>query len=419
MPPKDDFNFPARPLSADVEDARRLLLEARAALFEMKRELAESKAHIKTVMNWDGDINDAAAVTKAKAEYTARLKTHVIDNADRPEAADLMKRMYGLYERMFPIADEREDFAKLLRVLQDNSNPAAQTEGAPFRQQWIVVEDEKGEIVAARYISTFSAARDAEVQKTAGGTQHLTYSFVEPKHRSFGLGDHTMKVAEEEGRKFIAATYGPDVSPKSINLLQFCEQNAPLRMTPSQLLEDTCGAKTDQFWRRDYYEKMGFREIDYAYTQIPLRPRDEGGESVDFLDLLVRARPGSLPPESNDNKKDLFAIAANAVAFHVYNTAKRSFAAGQYEVDADADWIKQAQDLGARDQLTIRPRLDFNTMKATVWNSIERQIQDPGFNRAVFENNKIGEIYGLKQIPPYTPPQPDPKVTDMKGSKYL
>ncbi len=417
MPPKDEFNFPARPLSPDAEEARKLLLDARAALFEMKRELAESKANIKTVMNWDGDINDAAAVTKAKAEYTARLKTHVIDNADTPAAADLMKRMYGLYERMFPIADEREDFGKLLRVLKDNSDLALQAEGAPFKQQWIVVEDEKGEIVAARYISTFSAAQDADVQKSVEGTQHLTYSFVDPKHRSFGLGDHTMKVAEDEGRKFIASTYGENVPPGSVSLLQFCEQNAPLRMTPGQLLEDTCGAKTDQFWRRDYYEKMGFREIDYAYTQIPLRPREDGGESVDFLDLLVRARPGSLPPVANDDKKDFSTIAAKTVAFHVYNTAKRSFAAGQYEVDADADWIKQAQDLGGKQTLAIRPRLDFNAMKAVVWNNIERQIQEPAFDRDVFENKKIGEIYGLKQIQPYTAPQADPKVTPLKNSK--
>ncbi len=417
MSQKDDFNFPARPLSADAEEARQLLLNARAALFEMKRELAESKAHIKTVMNWDGDINDAAAVTKAKADYTSRLKTRVIDSADTAEAQDLMKRMYSLYERMFPIADEREDFAKLLRVLQDNGDKTAQAEGAPFKQQWIVVEDEKGEIVAARYISTFSAARDAEVQETVQGTQHLTYSFVDPKHRSFGLGDHTMKVAEDEGRKFIASTFGPDVTPKSINLYQFCEQNAPLRMTPAQLLEDTCGAKTDQFWRRDYYEKMGFREIDYSYTQIPLRPRDEGGEAVDFLDLLVRARPGSLPPESNDNKKEFSSLPAKVVSFHVYNTAKRSFAAGQYDVDSDADWVKQAQDLNGKDQLIIRPRLDFNTMKSTVWNSIERQIQAPAFSKADFENGKIGALYNLKQIPPYTAPTPDAKIIPLKNSK--
>ncbi|MDE1153391.1 MAG: hypothetical protein PW788_12715 [Micavibrio sp.] len=413
MSHKKEFNAFSRPPLESAKEARALLLSARAALFEMKRELADSKSHIKTVMNWDGDVNDAAAVKLAKADYTNRLKTHVIDSADQPATAALMKRMYSLYERMFPIEDEREDLNKLLRVLKDNNDPAKQSEGAPFRQQWIVVEDEKGDVVAARYISTFSAAQDAEVQASVHGTQHLTYSFVDPKHRSFGLGDHTMKVAEDEGRKFIAGTFGNALTPENVNLLQFCEQNAPLRMTPQALLEDTRGAKTDQFWRRDYYEKMGFREIQHNYTQVPLRA---DGESVDFLDLLVRSRPDA--DSTADKTKGLSSIAANTVSFHIYNTSKRSFAAGQYDVDSHPEWQKQSQDLAAKTQLTVRPRLDFNAMKDVVWNNIEKHVNSDTFNPAEFQSKTLGDIYNLQQIPPYTAGQDNnPKVTRLNVVK--
>jgi len=335
VPLDADFNHFGRKPNDAAGAARQLLLDARAALFDMQRDLAESKKNIAQMVGAAGDTLDKAHIEKAKAEYISHFRTHVVDSLQAPGARDLMKRMYGLYERMFPIEDEREDLGKLLKVLAHNEDAAMQAEGAPFRQQWIIVENKEGEVIAARYVSTFSLAG----QPQAGGvdgTQHLTYSFVDPKYRAFGLGDHTMKTAEEEARRFIAASYGDGRDPVDISLLQFCEQNAPLKMTGAALLTDTIGAKTDQFWRRDYYEKMGFRQIRHDYIQAPLRARDKGGEPVDFLDLLVRARPpaGTAP-------KDLTEAPAAVIAFHIYNTAKRSFAAQQYDVDQEPGWLSQ------------------------------------------------------------------------------
>ncbi|MGZ9096862.1 MAG: hypothetical protein ACXW30_01030 [Micavibrio sp.] len=412
---RTDFNhFAKGPTEGPASEARELLLSARTAVFEMKRELAESKASIPEITGQDIDIRDRHAVSTAKADYVATLNTHVIDSASSPEKIDLMRRMYGLYEKIFPIESEREEFGKLLDVLEHNTNPVLQQEGAPFKQQWIVVENPQGEVIAARYFSTFSAANNPDIDGGVDGTQHLTYSFVDPKYRSLGLGDHTMQLAEEEGRKFIAGTYDPARSPESVSLLQFCEQNSPLKMTAESLLVDTRGAKTDQFWRRDYYEKMGFREIAHDYIQVPLRPRDSGGESVDFLDLLVRERPGA--DVSGGRVQDLAEISAANVGFHVYNTSKRSFAAGQYDVDTDPDWIRQSRNLD-EGMLAVRPRQDFMSLKDSTWNGIERSVNARDFEADAFENQTLGEMMGLTQVPLYRPDQaPDSKIARLKVS---
>jgi GNAT superfamily N-acetyltransferase len=393
-PLNPEFNKAASLPIDSAPAAGKLLARARTAVAEMKKELAESKALITDLMGLSKEA-DKDAREKMKSAYIAGFKTRVISGMNTLDQADLMERMYGLYKRMFPIESEREQLSKLLKVLQHNDDLALQAEGAPFKQQWVVVENQQGEIVAARYFSTFSTVNEPNAPAGIDGTQHLTYSFVDPKYRSLGLGEHTMKTAEAEGRAFIAATHGAGRSPESVNLLQFCEQNAPLKMTAAEFLTDTAGAKTDQFWRRDYYEKMGFRSIEHAYIQVPLRKRENGGVSVHFLDLLVRAKTAS--------PMDMAQIPAATVAFHIYNTAKRSFAAQQYDVDAEADWLKQLRSLSAQDKLEIHPRLDFMSMKDKVWNKIDDSIKSPAFSADDFNGKPLGEAFGLAEIPAYIP----------------
>ncbi len=381
-----------------ASDARKLFAHARDAVAEMKKELADSKAFITDLMGLSKEA-DTAARDKMKSTYISQFTTRVVSGMKTLDDADLMERMYGLYKRMFPIESEREELNKLLKVLQHNDDAALQSEGAPFKQQWVVVENQQGEIVAARYFSTFSTAKEQGAPTGIDGTQHLTYSFVDPKYRSLGLGEHTMKRAEAEGRAFIAETHGGGRSAASVNLLQFCEQNAPLKMTASEFLTDTAGAKTDQFWRRDYYEKMGFRSIAHDYIQVPLRRREKGGQSVHFLDLLVR--PKTAQPVSMSE------IPAATVAFHIYNTDKRSFAAGQYDIDAEADWQTQLAALRTQNKLDIRPKLDFMSVKDKVWNKIDDSIKSPAFDKNSFNNTALGEAFGLPEIPAYTqPPRP-------------
>lgn len=389
----------AKATSADAgaqTEAKALYNEAREAMAEMKDQLAAAKKDVAVLFpDKTYDPDNREDMKEAKARYQASLKVHVLDSPDSPGAKDLMKRMYGLYEKVFPIAEEREEYDKLLSLMGKNHDKALQASGAPFREQWILLEDDKGEIVAARNVITFSAAKEAEVAKGIDGTQHLIYGFVEPRVRSLGLGDFTMKIAEDEARKFVASTM-PGRDEKSIDLIQISEQNAPLKMSMSSMLTDTAGAKTDQFWRREYYESLGFRELGFDYIQLPLEPREDGGQPTDELNLIIRGVPA--PNSTRGIEKQMTHVSADSVRFHLYNFFDRSVAAGQYEVEADPDWIKQAEHLHGT--LQVKPKLDFMALKEKTWDVVGKFVEGKKFNADDFENKSLAEMTGTKEIPP-------------------
>jgi len=388
--------------SANAEaqaNAKEMLQAAKDAMAEMKAQLAAAKQDVATLFpDKSYDPASKADMAAAKTRYQSSLKVHVLDSPDSDEAKDLMKRMYGLYEKVFPIAEEREEYDKLLSLMGKNHDTALQSSGAPFREQWILLEDDKGEIVAARNVITFSAARDGEVAKNIDGTQHLIYGFVDPRVRSLGLGDFTMNIAENEARKFIAATM-PGRDEKSIDLIQISEQNAPLKMSMSSMLTDTAGAKTDQFWRREYYESLGFRELGFDYIQLPLELREGGGQPTDELNLIIRGVPA--PDGGRGIEKQMTHVSADAVRFHLYNFFDRSVAAGQYDVEADPDWIKQAGQL--QGELAVKPKLDFMALKDQTWRVVENYIDSPGFKASVFDEKSLAEVTGISSIPVQPP----------------
>ncbi|MGZ9096864.1 MAG: hypothetical protein ACXW30_01040 [Micavibrio sp.] len=409
------FNNAAGILSPEREEKRELLLSARQALFEMKDELAEAKANIPDIVGHAVDLTDKKAVEAAKAEYQSTLKVHVIDRADTPEAIDLMRRMYGLYERTFPLEEERERFDKLINVLGHNHDDELQGQGAPFRQHWVLVENPAGEIISGVYVSTFSAANNPDMQRQTDGTQHLTYIFVDPKYRAMGLAGFNHNVAVEEGKKFIAETYSPERTASSVDMLEFCEQNQPLKMDAATLLVDTAGAKMDQCVRRDIFEKMGYRQIsgDFDYVQLPLRAPEDGGESAKILNLLVKNNPGEDSPRGQS--KMVTEINTNHVGFHLENLFDRSFAAGQYDFRNHPDYEAQFRQLKQQVNLPVDAKLDFADLGPRIWNQLERSINAPHFDAQAFENQPLGETMNLSRIPVFRPDQlPDPKISRLQ-----
>lgn len=378
-------------------EAREQLENARLAMAEMKQQLAQAKLEVATLFpDSSYDFTNRLDMAQAKLEYQSTLKVHVISDCSDPKNADLMRRMYGLYEKVFPLEEEREELDKLLKI------NTVKTSDAPSLEQWIVLEDQNGEIVGARNVMNLSAAKDAKVAKEIDGTQSLVYSFVDPRFRSLGLGDMTLRIAEEEGRRFVADTFGKDRDPDTVDLIQVAEQNAPLNMSVESILVDTEGAKTDQFWRRHYYESMGFREVDFNYVQLPLEPREDGGCPCEDLNLIARGAPG--PKSDRGIERNLTQIPVEAAAFHMYHFSAY-VAAGAYDIEADPDWIKQASALDDVRQnggaVGVKPKLDFMALKEQTWDYMEKFINGKNFSKDAYEGTSIGELMGVDQIPVY------------------
>lgn len=376
--------------------AKELLTNAKAAMAEMKEQLTGSKEVLALLaVDMGGDPRNKGDLEHAKQTFQNSLNVTIIDNPAIGDSTRLMTRMYSLYEKIFPIAEEREELDKLLSLMEKNHDKKLQASGAPFREQWIIVQHPStGEVIAARNVITFSAAKDKRVSKEVDGTQHLIYGFVDPRFRSMGLGDFTMGIAEDEARKFLATTY-KGRSAGNMDIVQISEQNAPLLMSMESMLVDTAGAKTDQFWRREYYESLGFRELAFDYIQLPLEPRADGGEPSDELNLITRGVPA--PEGGRGLKTVLSEIPANSVRFHLYNFFDRSVAAGQYEVDADPDWIKQSAALEGT--ISVKPKLDFMGLKDKAWLFMEQYIGGKRFKPDAFTDNTVGDMMGIETIP--------------------
>lgn len=388
------------------KEARELLNNAEHALAEGAREIAEAKQHAAAM------FPEAKSQEELKHLYQANLKVHVIDDPSSPQAKDLMKRMYGLYEKIFPLEEEREEYDKLLELMGKNHDKQLQDTGAPFKEQWIVVEDKDGKIVAARNTITFAAREQDKLAAVADGTQHLIYGFVDPQHRSFGLGDFTMNIAEDEARKFIGSQTGKDAG--KVDFVQISEQNAPLKMSMESTLIDTAGAKTDQFWRRHYYESLGFRELDFDYIQLPLEPRADGGEACYDLNLITRGVPA--PDGGRGMTRVLDTLPAAVARFHLYNFFDRSVAAGQYEVEADQDWIAMSDNLQYGD-LKVKPKLDFMALQKNTMEAMRNFINAKGkFDGETFSEVSIGEFTGVSQIPPANDNKPAAAVAAVQNN---
>lgn len=380
-------------------DAQRMLYVAKQAMEEMRIQLMDAKSSAAMLFpDKNYDLNNKQDLAEAKAAYQSTLKVHVITDGSKPENAELMERMYGLYEQVFPLEEEREELQKLLGMNK------VKTSDAPSLEQWILLEDQDGKIVAARNVMNLSAVKEPRVAADIDGTQSLVYSFVDPQVRSLGLGDMTLKIAEEEGRRFIASTYGKDKKPETVDMIQVAEQNAPLNMSIESILVDTAGAKTDQFWRRHYYESLGFREVGFDYVQLPLVPRDEGGEPCTDLNLIVRGAPG---PESNRGLvRQPETLSVEAMRFHLYHFSAY-VAAGQYDIESDPDWVKQSAALDslkeAGERVGVKPKLDFLALKEQAWDFMDKAVNSKKFDADAFQNTSIGAQMGIDTIPSWKP----------------
>jgi hypothetical protein len=380
--------------------------------------------------NAEADPESEGEMTQAKARKlyreahqvafpTRQLKSFkllYITDPDAPGAMEAIDKMYKLYEKVFPIAEERESKENLIEALRANKARATGSPGnAPAIEHWVMVENEKGEIIAANNSCVFSAFNNPEVSQYVSGTTHLNYTFVDPAYRGQGHGERAGGYSAEKAREFIAGTFGDGRKPSGIKMLEIAEQNAVLKMTPEEILVDTTGAQTDQSKRRNIFETWGFRQLDLPspYVQLPLEPRSEGGESASGMDLICRGIPA--PKSFLNIAAEPDEVPAPVVKFHLEQFMKQAVSKGKYDINQDPDWVKQAQALDAVETVDVLNELDHMGMQPRVWARLDEMVNGENFDADAFSNKTMGEIMGESKIGPKAAPvaatgRPSPRI---------
>lgn len=221
------------------------------------------------------------------AAYLARLTPGVISSADTQDFEDF----YALYAGIFTLPEEREEPEGFARAFAMEHDADLQARHGPFSERALFVRDpDTGALIAG--IDFFMIARrDGEDLDGIDGIGQLNYLFVDERYRKMGIGTYLVDAAEKACRDFIrergpAAVRAGERAPVTAF---FCEQNAPLKMTPGEYMQDNSNALIDQCDRLNWWQGRGFRRMDFNYVQPPL---EQGGEPCTTLTLNAKMPPG-------------------------------------------------------------------------------------------------------------------------------
>jgi len=219
--------------------------------------------------------------------YLGKLQAGAISSGDTQDFADF----YGLYEKIFTLPEEREEPEGFARAFALNHDAELQKQQGPYSEKALFVRDpDTGELIGA--INFFVMARkDGEDLDGLDGMSQLNYLFVDERYRKMGIGSYLINAAEQASREFIRESGpAPVRAGERVPVVAFfCEQNAPVKMTPGEYMQDNNNALIDQCDRLQWWQGRGFRRMDFTYVQPPL---EEGGEPCAALTLNAKAPPG-------------------------------------------------------------------------------------------------------------------------------
>ena len=173
--------------------------------------------------------------------------------------------LYNFYLSFFCLPDETETFEGFEKTLELNTDKSLLQKYGNYEESWFYLskEDGENEIVAGANFSVYSA--DKTLYETQGlkGTVHITYIFVENAYRSLGLAKYLLNLIEKYSEQFIGGEG---------QIAYFCEQNAPEMMSAEEYFSDNLCALVDQCDRLIWWDKTGFKRLNFNYIQPPLNP---------------------------------------------------------------------------------------------------------------------------------------------------
>ena len=190
----------------------------------------------------------------------------------------LFPELYDLYSRVFTLPDETETYEGFEATLRLNTDPLLMERFGAHEETWLYLRDPFSKtIIAGVDFSTYFLPGLLRKAHGFAATNHIIYIFVRPEYRSFGLANHLLRLTEEYALNF-SGQRGP--------VLFFCEQNAPELMTAEEYFMDNLNALIDQCERLKWWDRLGYKRLNFNYIQPPLNP---GMEPCLNLTLNVRA----------------------------------------------------------------------------------------------------------------------------------
>ncbi len=271
------------------------------------------------------------------AGYLGSMVTEMIEEP----SPDLLKPFYALYERSFPLAEEREPLSGFTSVLAFNTNQQVQGLFGPTREVVMALRAPGSDVVvaAANYMIMMYPGPQRPYFGFDGSCQ-LNFLCVDAELRGMGFAQRLLDQLDLEVRRVVAEATGvaePD-------LFFTIEQNNPARMTSGQIEEDAAAALIDPLERMRWWAKRGYRKLEFEYEQPPLSPDHKPCSYIDYFVRFPKARSSSTP-----------ALPASALLEHL----RRFFfvGVGKFEIDMkrNAQWIRQKADLESRSAVPIVP----------------------------------------------------------------
>jgi len=227
--------------------------------FELEKEahlLKEKKKH------------DVLAEYGNEFKFRKALKLKTINRAKQKD----FKTLYAFYTSFFTLPEETETYKGFEATLALNTNNAHLIRYGNFEEAWIyAMLPESNEIIAGINFSLY--AFDDKMKSTYGytGSAHIIYIFVKTAYRSLGLAKYLLETVD---------TYANNFFGNKGEVLYICEQNAPEKMSKEEYFLDNINAQIDQCDRLVWWDKLGYKRLDFDYVQPPLNPGQDACENL-------------------------------------------------------------------------------------------------------------------------------------------
>ncbi len=257
-------------------------------------------------------------------------------NIDEPKS-HFLPGFYALYEKTFPLAEEREPIKGFDAVLAFNKDAAVQSGFGPLYEA-IAIARERGTgktIAAANYvIMSYPAGQHAGLDFDA--SCHLNFVCVDAEVRGAGLARSLLDYVD---RRVVEVVFR-ETGVKAPRVFLTCEQNNPDRMTREQIETDAAAALIDPLERTRWWSRRGYGRLDFQYEQPPLSPERA---SCKYIDFFVRI-PGTGEFQSFPAQP----LLEHLRRFFFVSVGK--FAAGMSQNEV---WVRQRKLLEAREQVPV------------------------------------------------------------------
>lgn len=198
-------------------------------------------------------------------------------------AAPFLTAFYALYERCFPLEEERESIEGFAKVLALNRDAQAQATSGPSEEYVAVaLSSQTGRVIGASNYILMPYGRALASSSGFDGSCQLNFLCVDPDHRGAGIARRLLHLVREHCDRRFAFPSRRNVPSWFITI----EQNNPDRMSAKQIEDDAIAALIDPSDRSQWWHKNGFRKLALNYVQPPL---SEAHEPCTYIDYFAQA----------------------------------------------------------------------------------------------------------------------------------